>query len=66
MLGPLKLRRLDEPISVSLEALVPANHFYRHLEAKLDLGFVRDWSASCTPTAAAPRSTRWSLSSCSW
>jgi transposase len=44
MLGPPKPRRLDEPIAVSLEDLVPANHFYRHLEAKLDLGFVRDWT----------------------
>jgi transposase len=26
----------------SLEELVPASNFYRHLEAKLDLGFVRD------------------------
>ena len=26
----------------SLEDLVPSDHFYRHLEAKLDLGFVRD------------------------
>src|SRR5215217_1675862 len=26
----------------SLEDLVPAGNFYRHLEAKLDLGFVRD------------------------
>ena len=43
MLGPAKPRRLDEPIAVSLEDLVPANHFYRHLEAKLDLSFVREW-----------------------
>lgn len=43
MLGPPKPRRLDVPVAVSLEALVPADHFYRHLEAKLDLGFVRDW-----------------------
>ena len=43
MLGPAKPRRLDEPIAVSLEQLVPADHFYRHLEAKLDLGFVREW-----------------------
>ncbi|MDN5872701.1 MAG: IS1182 family transposase [Nitrococcus sp.] len=43
MLGPAKPRHLDEPIAVSLEALVPADHFYRHLEATLDLGFVRDW-----------------------
>jgi transposase len=27
---------------VSLEVLVPADHFYRHLERSLDLGFVRD------------------------
>ena len=26
----------------SIEDLVPADNFYRHLEAKLDLGFVRD------------------------
>ncbi|MDP9354234.1 MAG: IS1182 family transposase [Chloroflexota bacterium] len=43
MLGPPKSRRLDEPIAVSLDDLVPADHFYRHLEAKLDLGFVREW-----------------------
>jgi hypothetical protein len=44
MLGPPKPRRLDQPIAVSLEALVPADHFYRHLESKLDLAFVRDWT----------------------
>src|SRR3954452_544919 len=43
MLGPPKPRRLNEPIAVSLEQLAPHDHFYRHLEAKLDLGFVRDW-----------------------
>ena len=42
MLGPAKRRRLDEPITVSLEDLVPRDHFYRHLEARLDLSFVRD------------------------
>src|SRR4051812_4608775 len=44
MLGPLKSRRLDEPTTVSLEDLVPANHFYRHLEATLDLSFAREWT----------------------
>ena len=44
MLGPTKPRRLDEPIAVSLEDLVPRTNFYRHLEANLDLGFVRDWA----------------------
>ena len=28
---------------VSLEALVPADHFYRHLDAALDLSFIREW-----------------------
>jgi hypothetical protein len=27
---------------VSLEELVPPDHFYRHFEGTLDLGFVRD------------------------
>jgi hypothetical protein len=44
MLGSVKVRRLDEPIAVSLEELVPADTFYRHLEAKLDLSFVRAWT----------------------
>jgi hypothetical protein len=43
MLGPAKSRRLDQPVAVSLEALIPADHFYRHLENKLDLSFVREW-----------------------
>ena len=42
MLGPRKGRCLDRSVLVSLEALVPRDHFYRHLEAKLDLGFVRE------------------------
>ena len=28
--------------NLTVEDLVPADHFYRHLEAELDLGFVRD------------------------
>jgi hypothetical protein len=43
MLGPAKSRRLDAPIAVSLEDLVPADNFYRHVEATLDLSFVREW-----------------------
>jgi hypothetical protein len=35
MLGPPKPRRLDAPIAVSLEAPVPADNFYRHLERSL-------------------------------
>jgi transposase len=43
MLSPAKSRRLDAPIAVSLEDLVPADNFYRHVEATLDLSFVREW-----------------------
>jgi transposase len=43
MLGPEKARALDRPILTSLEQLVPSGNFYRHLDAKLDLGFVRPW-----------------------
>jgi transposase len=42
MLGPVKPRRVDQPVISSLDSLVPANHFYRHLERTLDLSFVRD------------------------
>jgi transposase/IS5 family transposase len=42
MLGPPKARHVDRPVRVSLEDLVPAGHFYRHLEATLDLSFVRE------------------------
>jgi transposase len=44
MLGSPKPRRLNEPIAVSLDGLVPTDHFYRHLETKLDFCFVRDWA----------------------
>jgi hypothetical protein len=36
-----KERRFAPLIYVSLEELVPADHFYRHLERSLDLSFVR-------------------------
>lgn len=49
MRGSAKLRRLDDPIAVSLEDLVPTRHFYRHLEAKLDLSFVREWTRELCP-----------------
>src|SRR4051794_5337412 len=54
MLGPPKQRDLDRPIVVSLEQLVPADHFYRHLECTLDLSFVRDWVKDCYATGGRP------------
>ena len=41
MMG-VKTRLFQPMVNVSLEDLVPANHFYRHLERTLDLRFVRD------------------------
>ena len=44
MLGPAKPRRLDAADRRLAGGPRPADHFYRHLEAKLDLSFVRDWA----------------------
>ncbi|HEU5425094.1 MAG TPA: IS1182 family transposase [Nitrolancea sp.] len=54
MLGPPKGRCLDRPVLVSLEGLVPAGHFYRHLEAALDLDVVREWVAGCYAERGRP------------
>src|SRR4051812_1946667 len=54
MLGPPKLRSVDRPIAVSLEDLVPMDHFYRHLDATLDLTFVREWVEECYKPGGRP------------
>jgi len=54
MLGPEKVRDLDRPILTSLEALVPTGNFYRHLDATLDLAFVRDWVKECYAVNGRP------------
>ena len=41
MMG-VKPRVFQPMVTVSLEDMVPADHFYRHLERTLDLSFVRD------------------------
>ena len=38
-----KERHFAPLIQVSLEELVPKDHFYRHLERTLDLSFVREF-----------------------
>ena len=38
-----KERRFAPLTHISLEELVPQNHFYRSLESKLDLSFVREF-----------------------
>ena len=50
----------------SLETLASADHFYRHLDARLDLTFVRDLVRGTYAAAGRPRSTRSSSSSYSW
>jgi hypothetical protein len=42
MLGPPKARHVDRPVPAPLDDLVPPGHFSRHLEAALDLSFVRE------------------------
>ncbi len=54
MLGPAKSRDLGRPVAVSLERLVPRDNFYRHLEARLDLGFVREWVGDAYPSRGRP------------
>jgi len=54
MLGPAKVRELARPVLVSLEALVPQGHFYRHLEAALDLAFVRELVRDCYAAGGRP------------
>jgi transposase len=39
-----KVRVFGQLPPVSLEDLVPPDHFYRHLEVTLDLSFVREWT----------------------
>ena len=39
----MKERHVAALINVSLEELVPHDHFYRHVERTLDLSFVREF-----------------------
>ncbi len=39
---------------VSLEDLVPADHFYRHLDRSLDLSFVRELVSNCYSQIGRP------------
>ena len=54
MLGPPKLRLLDQPIGRSIEEVVPQGHFYRFLDATLDLTFVRTWAQDCYAERGRP------------
>ena len=54
MLGPPKLRLLDQPVAVSLEDLVPPDNVSRFLDARLDLSFVRTWVQTCDADRGRP------------
>jgi transposase len=54
MLGPAHARDLGRPVAVSLDRLVPRDHFYRYLDARLDLDFVRDWVKAAYPDRGRP------------
>ncbi len=49
-----KARIFTPLVQVSLEELVPKDHFYRHLESSLDLTFVRDLVQPCYATGGRP------------
>jgi transposase len=40
--------------AVSLDELVPADHFYRHLDRVLDLSFIRDLVQECYANCGRP------------
>jgi hypothetical protein len=69
MLGHKERSFIPSP-NISLEELVPADHFYRHLDRVLDLTFVRRWvqdgyaatgrpSKAAAPTWATKPITSW-------
>src|SRR6478672_587572 len=49
-----KERHFDPLINVSLEELVPQDHFYHHLERTLDLSFVREFVQQTYATGGRP------------
>ncbi len=53
MMG-LKERAFAPLVAVSLEELVPQDHFYRHLQKVLDLSFVHDLVRGCYAAGGRP------------
>ena len=54
MLGPAKCRGINNVVTVSLDDLVPPDHFYRHLDACLNLSFIREWVGDAYPSIGRP------------
>lgn len=53
MMG-LKERTFAPLAAVSVEELVPQDHFYRHIHKTLDLSFVYDFVRECYSVAGRP------------
>lgn len=49
-----KQRVFGQLVDVSLEELVPVDHFYRHLDRSLDLSFARDIVSGCYSSIGRP------------
>jgi transposase len=49
-----KIRDFVPLPNLSLEELVPKDNFYRHLDRKLDLSFVRDLVKECYASSGRP------------
>ena len=45
---------MERLVPISLEAAVPADDFYRHLDATLDLQCIREWVADCYAEGGRP------------
>src|SRR5215470_494454 len=54
MMMGTKRRKFDPQSNVSLEELVPTDHFYRHLEHSLDLSSVREFVEKMYAGAGRP------------
>ena len=54
MLGARKACRAERLVAICLEAAIPADHFYRSFEARLDLSFVREWVTDCYAERGRP------------
>ncbi len=60
------MRHFSPLPNLYLEELVPKDNFYRRLDARLDLSFVRELVRGCYACSGHPSVDRWSSSVYSW
>ena len=60
-----KARLFTAVPAVTLDELVPADHFYRHVERVLDLSFVRELVQDCYASVDDRALIQWSFSNSS-